>query len=221
MTDEQRAAFRDEVIAFLRRTCDGVALGRLADALFDSSPEKLRGLPDSAFLVGASMLEYQRAFGGGVLGHWTTFDLAQFLMAEVPANLIVRNEELDGVPDCVLAFLSYLHERGMLSGAPLHEHEEMVERARAPLRGLATCRENWTTPKAVLLQMLEEGTDPSDGDAFERWMADFNARPQAERDAVIGGTIPVSLPRFDLEPAHRRRGRHRPSGARRRGRRRG
>lgn len=42
---------------------------------------------------------------------------------------------------------------------------------------------------ALLAAMLEEGVDPSDPAALERWMNDFNSRSLAERDRIVGPAI--------------------------------
>jgi hypothetical protein len=39
------------------------------------------------------------------------------------------------------------------------------------------------------MQMREEGFDPTDNEAVQAWMKDFNSRPFEERDAILGPPI--------------------------------
>lgn len=137
--------------------------------------------------VASSMLEWKGGYGDGVLGRWTADDLAEYLLDHFPRKVSVADEGLEAVPECAIAFLRFLDDRGSLSGEPPEHLEEACEALRDEFRRRAQDSGSWGLAKSMVMQMYAEGVDPGDSQAVEAWMAEFNARSRAERDEVIGG----------------------------------
>ena len=143
----------------------------------------------SGHFVATCMLEWKGLYDDGCLGRWTADDLAELLLDYFPRKVSAAPETLDVVPECVLGFLGFLDARGSLSGEPLEELEQVCLALREPFRERIDDPAGWGLAKSMAMQMLTEGIDADDPAALETWLADFNARPVAERDAVLGGVM--------------------------------
>jgi len=151
--------------------------------------------------VGSAMLEWKGNYGDGCLGRWTSDDLAEFLLDYFPRKVSVHEETLDDVVDCVIAFLGFLDQRQSLSGEPLDGLEQACDALRDDFRARTADPSSWGLAKSMVMRMFAEGIDPSDPNAFERWMTSFNERPKAEREAIIGGPTNRILAQFQSPTA--------------------
>ena len=91
--------------------------------------------PDSpvrrhAGAVGGEMLRW-RATTAGHLGRWEVEDLAIFLIEHVPSSSGLDDAARTAAPDCALAMIRFLADRGSLSGDPLPDLEHACEMLRA------------------------------------------------------------------------------------------
>jgi hypothetical protein len=136
--------------------------------------------------VASTMLQWKAGYHDGRLGRWTQADLAEYLLDYFPRKVSVDEETLDAVPECVCALLGFLEARGSLSGEPLEQLEQGCEALRDEFHAHARDSSQWGPAKSMIMQMLAEGVDPSAPGALDAWMADFNARPREQRDAIVG-----------------------------------
>lgn len=83
--------------------------------------------------------------------------------------------------------MRFLDDRGSLSGEPLEELEQACAAFSEEFHERAGSPESWGLAKSMAMQMFAEGIDPTERGAMEAWISDFNARPQTDRDAVVGG----------------------------------
>jgi hypothetical protein len=187
---------------------DGVH--KLSQRLLDELEEwaKATCLPDgpvwrSGDFVGSAMLEWKGGYSDGYLGRWTSADLAEFLLDYFPRKVSVHEETHSDVVDCVIAFLRFLDQRESLSGEPVEVLEETCDELRDEFRTRTADPSSWGLAKSMVMQMFAEGIDPSDPDAFQRWMTDFNERPRTERDAIIGDPAERMLAQFLQPPTGR------------------
>lgn len=177
----------------------------LLDELEAHAREHWRADPvvaDLGDFVARTMLEYKGGYGDGVLGRWTPADLEGYLLRHVPRTLSLSEDDLAAVPHCAAALLRFLDARGSLSGAPLPVLEEACDELAPALAEIGADPAHWGLGKSVGMQMLAEGVDPGDQKALDRWMADFNARPRAERDATIGGPMDRMFESSQTEGGH-------------------
>jgi len=137
--------------------------------------------------VASCMLQWKGGYDDGRLGRWTVDDLAEFLLDYFPRKVTIESEALDDVPDCALAFLRFLDDRGSLSGAPIEHLAEACDELREEFREQADSPERWGMAKSMAMQMLAEGVDPEQPGATDAWIAEFNSRPRDARDAIVGG----------------------------------
>jgi hypothetical protein len=92
--------------------------------------------PDSAVrrhagAVGGEMLRWRAATGDGHLGRWEVEDLATFLIEHVSSSSGLDDDARTAAPDCALAMIRFLADRGSLSGDPLPDLEHTCEMLRA------------------------------------------------------------------------------------------
>ncbi len=149
----------------------------------------------SGDFVASTMLEWKGGYGDGHLGRWTRVDLAEFLLDYFPRKVSVHAETVADVVDCVISFLRFLDRRESLSGEPLDVLEEGCDELREEFLAAEADPGSWGLAKSMFMRMYAEGVDPEDAAAVEGWIADFNERPRAERDAVIGGAADRMLAR--------------------------
>ncbi len=94
--------------------------------------------------VGGEMLRWRAATGDGHLGRWEVEDLAMFLIEHVSSSSGLDDDARTAAPDCALAMIRFLADRGSLSGNPLPDLEHACEMLRTHAahrpRGDATSR---------------------------------------------------------------------------------
>jgi hypothetical protein len=158
-----------------------------------------------AQLFAGSLLHWKWGYADGRLGTWTCDDVAEFLLDYMPRKMPTDEETLSAVPVCVIGFLRFLDERGTLAGDPLDELVATVDELSEELAEAANDPGNWGLAKSIVAAMDSDGVDVTDQAATEAWMADFNSRPQAERDRVVGPALERMgpLPAPDPTPQNR------------------
>jgi len=147
----------------------------------------------SGDFVASSMLEWKGGYHDGRLGRWTVDDLAEYMLDYFPRKVSAPAETLADAPECAIAFLRFLADRGSLSGDPLDELEAACDQLHSEFRERSASPESWGLAKSMTMQMLAESVDLSEPAAVDAWIADFNSRPRADRDAVVGGAVERTL----------------------------
>jgi hypothetical protein len=178
---------------------DDEGLEALVDALLEEFDEHVRtvhGEEGPVFrggdYVAGSMLHWKHGYGDGRLGHWTRADVEEYLLDHFPRKCSADSDLIACTPDCVAAFLGFLAERELLTGDAPAELESTCRELRARFERAAYDRSRWGAAKAITTEMLAEGVDLGDEQAVAAWMDEFNARPRAERDRVLGPLAPVA-----------------------------
>jgi hypothetical protein len=141
--------------------------------------------------VASTMLQWKGDCQDGRLGRWTRADVAEYLLDYFPRKVSVSDETLAAVPECVRAFLGFLGARGSLVGDSLEQLEAALEELCDEFYRRARSRTNWGLAKSMAMQMAAEGLDPASPDAFDAWIADFNARPPAISATRSSGRPPI------------------------------
>jgi hypothetical protein len=193
---------------------DEDAYFELEEELLAELEEHLEGQKDAsdhAHFFAGSLLQWKWGYADGRLGTWRCADVAEYMLDYAPRKLPSDDETLAEAPRCISAFLSFLAARGSLAGDPLDELIVAVERLGPRFAEAARDRSNWGPAKSLISQMQAEGVELTDQEALDAWLEDFNARPQAERERVLGpAPVPIGAgfaPAPTAGPKARERGR--------------
>ncbi len=163
-------------------------LADFADSL-DELPGPREQLERSGSVVAESLLEWKWRFGDGQLGRWNGADVERYLLEFFPAQMPFDEQLIADAPACAIGFLRFLERSERSTGAPADELAELCEALRAEFEAATRDRRRWGISKTFATQMEAEGGDPSDPEALQRWIADFNSRPFEERDRIIGPAL--------------------------------
>lgn len=149
-----------------------------------------------------SPLHYKWAYLDGHLTRWRCADLDEIYLELYPAKVIVEPTELDDVLEEASAFVTFLAETGLLdeeSDPPdvLVGHLSDIERR---FRAHMADPGRQSFGKRLWSQALKEGVSLDDQEAVDAFIARFNARPRAERDAVLGSNLSPRQPRGRFTP---------------------
>jgi hypothetical protein len=162
--------------------------------------------------VAAQVLDFKWGYLDGDLSRWEPEDVADILLGLYPAKVMLDPDDLDRVVAGFAGFLRFLGDDGIVPAGHAARLAESVERLAPRFRAAAMDESNWSMGKRLWSQTRSEGVDPSDPDAVQRFMDDFNQRSFAERDAVLGpspapdasslgGALIGPLPPIALPPA--------------------
>lgn len=141
-------------------------------------------------------IHHKWTYGSGHLTRWTCRDLDEVYLEIYPAKVIVADDELGEVLDEARQFMTFLAEEDLLDSESdsldvLVEHVGAIE---------GQFRINMVDPslfsfgKRLWSSAGAEGVRMDDRASVEAFIADFNARSPAERDAILG-------PRLQSRPA--------------------
>ncbi len=134
------------------------------------------------------LLDWKWQYADGDLARWTRADVEVLLLEWVPRKMIMAPDLADELLVHVRRFVDVLAGAGVLRGDHPTVLKACVERCRTQmLDGLADPA--LSPGKAVMSAMAEAGIDLRDAAAMDRWVDEFNARPFAERDALLGRAI--------------------------------
>ncbi|HMA27527.1 MAG TPA: hypothetical protein VKO62_07800, partial [Solirubrobacterales bacterium] len=136
--------------------------------------------------IAGSMLQWKWGYVDGDLARWTRADVEEFLLDFAPRKLDTDDELIADGPDCVAGFLAFLAAVGLLAGDPIAALRARCEELRGEFAEAARDPGNWGLAKSMVAHMQSEGVDPSDPEAMQAWMEDFNSRSREERDRVVG-----------------------------------
>ena len=157
--------------------------------------------------AGEAPIHYKWAFLDGHLTSWTCSDLDEVYLELHPAKVMVDDDDLDDVLEEAKAFVRFLDETGLLAPGSepadvLVDHlsaiEDQFRHNMADVSRYSFGKRLWTTAQA-------EGVRMDDQASLNAFIADFNARPIDQRDAILGPGLP---------PRPRATGRFTPPGTR-------
>lgn len=166
-------------------------LGTFEDWLGNSTGDRVLAAADQ-------LLEFKFGHGDGRLGEWSAGDLEAFLLDYAPRRIVLHPAHVEALPGDLLTFLRFIAEAELLDGDPLDRLEQAALALREEYLAAARDPRRFGPAKALLAQMRLEGVEPTDDATMQRWIEDFNARPDAERDRVLGPALG-----FPKEPRRR------------------
>ncbi|MHB8246241.1 MAG: hypothetical protein ACYDGN_12985 [Acidimicrobiales bacterium] len=133
-------------------------------------------------------IHYKWGYLDGHLTRWTRRDLNEVYLELYPAKVMVEDDEIDDVLAEARAFVRFLADTGLLdeesdSADVLVDHLGRIEKQfRANMADVS----RYSFGKRLWTRAAAEGVRLDDPEAVEAFMAEFNARPRAEREAVLG-----------------------------------
>jgi hypothetical protein len=148
---------------------------------------------DAAFYSDApeGLLHYKWGYVDGHLTRWTRRDLDEIFLELYPAKVMAEPDELDEVLAEARMFLAFLSETELLDegSEPVEVLVEHLDQFAGRFRANMADTSRYSFGKRLWTEAAAEGVRPDDPEAVEGFMARFNARPRAERDAVVGGGL--------------------------------
>jgi len=105
---------------------------------------------------------------------------------------MVENDDLDDVLEEAKAFISFLDKTGLLDADSdpadvLVDHLDAIEEQ---FRHNMADRSRYSFGKRLWMTAQAEGVRMDDQASLDAFIADFNARPIAQRDAILGPGLP-------------------------------
>ena len=139
-------------------------------------------------------LEFRAGYlGTGAQGIWTDEELDAFLLSFVPRKVMTSEDDRARMPASLVRMFCFLGERGDVIPPAA---EKLAHRAAALSETFAKRASDPTRrgpSGALIAAMLADGVDIADQDAMQAWIAEFNARPFRDRDAILGMSLPAIL----------------------------
>jgi hypothetical protein len=134
------------------------------------------------------LVHYKWGYLDGHLTRWTRADLDGVLLELFPAKMIVDDDDLAHVIPETAAFIGFLTDTGLLDPGSedpqlLRAHLDQLD-ARFHRRMADPSR--YSPGKRFWLAAAAAGVQPDDEPAVAAFIEQFNTRPIAERDAVLG-----------------------------------
>ncbi len=146
--------------------------------------------------VAVQLLDFKWGYLDGDLSRWRPEEVEEILLGLYPAKVMLDPEDLDQVVTGFAGFLQFLGDEGILPEDHAARLAESVERMAPRFHAAALDEGNWSMGKRLWSLAQSEGVDPSDHDAVQRFMDDFNQRPFADRDAVLGPSPEADVSSF-------------------------
>ena len=169
-------------------------IGRLAEAGAESAAplQDVDALRRNGVFVARTMLEWKWGLDGR-MGQWTEEDVEELLLEYAPRKLPSDEETIADAPACVAAFIDFLNGIRMLSGDLAGTLAACCNNLREEFAEAMGDRSRWGPAKAVAEQMRSDDVDLESREEVDAWIADFNARPKAERDGAFDSAVDRSV----------------------------
>jgi hypothetical protein len=140
------------------------------------------------------LLHYKWAYVDRHLTRWMRRDLYEIYLELYPAKVMAEADELDEILTETKAFLSFLAETDLLDeeSESLEVLCDFLDEIAPEFRESMADSSRYSFGKRLWTEAASEGVSPGDPAAVEAFMARFNSRTRAERDAILGqGLMPA------------------------------
>jgi hypothetical protein len=141
---------------------------------------------------GEAPIHYKWAYVDGHLTRWRRRDLDEVYLELHPAKVMIEDRDFDEVLEEAKNFIRFLDETGLLdpdseSADVLVDHLEAIAE---PFRHNMADASRYSFGKRLWTTAQAEGIRMDDQASLNAFIADFNTRPIAERDAILGPGLP-------------------------------
>lgn len=167
LDDEARAALTEEFLA----------------------SEHAPAVEETAAIVG-HCLDARCDFGDGDPLRWSPIVVEMFMLDYVPRKATLHAGEIRALPEVLRGWVRFALTKRGLEERWIAEAEDAVRRFAPEFRRAVTDPSSFGPAKAITNAMVAAGVDLTDQRVVDAWIAEFNARPQEERDESLG-TFPL------------------------------
>jgi hypothetical protein len=136
----------------------------------------------------AGLLHYKWAYVDQHLTRWRRRDLYEIYLELYPAKVMAEADGLDAILAETKAFITFLAETELLDEGSESSDilNDYLDQIAPEFRAHMADSSRYSFGKRLWTEAAIEGVSPDDPAAVEAFMGRFNARPRAERDAVLG-----------------------------------
>lgn len=117
---------------------------------------------------------------------WSPIEVEGFLVGWLPRKAMLGFGEIRAMPAVLRAWVRFALERRGLPTDMIEQTEEAVGRWIPEFRKAVGNPSNFGPAKAISTALMADGVDMTDQASVEAWIAAFNARPQYEREELLG-----------------------------------
>lgn len=149
--------------------------------------------------IADQVAQYKVSYGDPDLRVWTTGELHEVLLEVMPRKSSLDDADIAQVVPTTAAFLRWLGSSGRLA-VPAEPLAVYVESLAGPFAEAMRDESRWGMAKRLFSGVDLSGLDLSDPAALQHVIDEFNARPFAERDQILGSAPGTALPPVVLAP---------------------
>lgn len=169
------AAARKRLLKAFQRSEEGLALGRDAE-------------------LAEHFIDYAADQGSGDPLRWSPSVVELCLLDWLPRKVTLDDESVTRIPDVLRAWVRFAGGRKGLAGENVAATVGALDEFEAEYRGAMRDSSRFGPAKSIVSAMLAEGVPLTDQASLDAWLEGFNARPQEERDRVLGHLAMPPLP---------------------------
>lgn len=141
---------------------------------------------DEADVIVSHCLDYLCDYLGEDPFRWSPIVVEQFLLDYLPRKVQLGLRTVAQVPSVLRAWVRFALTKRGLEERWIVETEKAVDQNGKEFRRAMTDVGHFGPAKLLANAIIGDGVDPLDQAAVDRWVAEFNARPLEERDALLG-----------------------------------
>ncbi|MEX2548551.1 MAG: hypothetical protein WD830_12315 [Chloroflexota bacterium] len=141
---------------------------------------------DEADAIAELCLDYSCDYLGEEPFRWSPIVVEQFMLDYLPRKVSLSMAQVRQLPAVLREWVSFALTKRGLEERWITETEAAVDRWSRDFRRAVTDTEQFGLAKRLGNALLADGVDALDQASVQRWIDDFNARPQTERDSLLG-----------------------------------
>ncbi len=158
--------------------------GSLA-AEFLASPHAPAG--ESTEFLATTFLDFKVDYADGDALRWSPTAVELCMLDWFPRKVSLEPDEISALPEALRGWVRFAGERRGISAAGIRETLDAITTFEPEFLQSMADDAHAGPAKAIAAAMAAEGIDLTDQGAVTQWIDGFNARSEADRDAVLGG----------------------------------
>jgi len=131
--------------------------------------------------ISCALLDWKRDYRDGASTHWTTADIAEFMLDFAPRKMTMDDEAIRTMPECLAAFMDFLDRDRALEGDTADALRQTCERLAQESADACHDPSCWGMAKSFAMQMMTDGVDLADPGAGEAWIVAHDMRQDIAR----------------------------------------